>query len=74
MPGQCKTLKLQRHVFHQAQIKEVTMKRFIISTFIVSLLSLSLSPAIAAPGDHNLKTKQGVEKLYEEIQSNSGGQ
>jgi hypothetical protein len=32
------------------------MKRLIISTFISSLLCLSLAPAIAAPSDHDLKT------------------
>jgi hypothetical protein len=50
------------------------MKRFIISTFIIGLLSLSFSPAFAAPSDHDLKTSKGVTKLFEEIQQNSGGQ
>ncbi len=50
------------------------MKRFIISTFVVGLLSFSLSPAFAAPSDHDLKTNKGVTKLFEEIQQNSSGQ
>jgi hypothetical protein len=55
--------------------QEDAMKRFIISTtFIVGLLSYSLSPALAAPSDHDLKTNKGVTKLFEENQQNSGGQ
>jgi hypothetical protein len=50
------------------------MKRFIISTFIVGFLSYSLSPVLASPGDHDLKTNKGVTKLFEEIQQNSAGQ
>jgi hypothetical protein len=48
------------------------MKRFIISAFIIGLLNISLSPVIAAPSDHDLKTAKGVTKLFEESQQNSG--
>jgi hypothetical protein len=50
------------------------MKRFITATFIAALLSYSLTPALAAPSDHDLKTSKGVTKLFEESQQNSGGQ
>jgi hypothetical protein len=50
------------------------MKHFVIATFIVGLLSFSLTPVFAAPSDHDLKTTKGVTNLHEEIQRNSGGQ
>jgi hypothetical protein len=59
---------------HRKSKQEVAMKRFIISIFIVGLLSLSLSPAFASPSDHDLKTEKGVKGLFDEIQQKSAGQ
>jgi hypothetical protein len=53
---------------------EDVMKRFIISAFIVGVLSYSLTPVLAAPSDHDLKTTKGVTELHDEIQKKSGGQ
>lgn len=50
------------------------MKNLIIATFIISMLSFSLTSAFAAPSDHDLKTDKGVTNLHEEIQSKSSGQ
>ena len=48
------------------------MKRFIISAFVAALLSISLAPAFAAPGDYNLKTPDGVKKFWEDQGDRSG--
>ena len=49
------------------------MKRFIISIFVAALLSVSVTPAFAAPHEHNLKTDQGVKAFWEEQGNRTGG-
>jgi flagellar motor component MotA len=49
------------------------MKRFIISAFVATLLSVVVAPAFAAPHEHNLKTNQGVRAFWEEQGNRTGG-
>jgi hypothetical protein len=51
---------------------EDAMKRFIISVFIFSLLNLAQPPAIAAQGDHDLRTT-GVGDIFADMQRNGCG-
>jgi hypothetical protein len=48
------------------------MKRIIISALAATLLSISMAPAFAAPGDFNLKTSEGIKKFWDD-QGNRGG-
>jgi hypothetical protein len=49
------------------------MKRFIISAFIAALLSISLTPAFAAPYQHNLNSPDGYKKFWDEQSDRKGG-
>jgi hypothetical protein len=53
--------------------KEGIMTRFIASTIAAVLFTLTLAPAFAAPGDHNLKTSEGIKAFWEEQGNRTGG-
>jgi hypothetical protein len=47
------------------------MKQLLIATVLAAILGFAIAPAFSAPGEHDLKSGEGVKKFFEE-QSDRG--